>query len=149
MRTSRKYLLAATIGTASVLAMLAASTGTDSHPSPTTAGTDHDPVAFARDFYAQVLSGDPAACEVFTAEGRADFVAAMAPATSCREAVDVLGNAVGAEHLAEFTASHTYTLVSRSDDEAVVRANFGTSTDLMDLHWIDGRWRVGETSSAP
>lgn len=149
MRTSRSYTIAAALGTASVLAMLAASIGADHHPSP--AGSrraGQDPVAFARDFYAQVLSGDPTACRVFTAQGRADFVAAMAPAASCREAVDVLGNAVGAEHLAEFTAAHTYTLVSRHGDAAVVRADFGTSTDLMDLHLIDGRWRVGETTSA-
>jgi hypothetical protein len=144
MRTSQKIAAAATLGTAAAAALLAASLGASEHKA--TPPDPNDPVVFVKSFYAKVLSGESGACDTFTAAGRRDFVKDMHPAQDCGEAVQVLGNAVGPDHLFEFTRSHTYVLMSREEDAAVVRADFGETADLMDLRWIDGQWRVGKTT---
>lgn len=144
MQTSFKWPVPAVIGAAAALTCLAASVGA-TQGQPSAPKDDADPAAFARDFYVTVLSGDPAACAVFTSEGRRDFVTDMHPAADCREAVDLLGNAVGADHLGEVIGSYTYTVTSREDDLAVVRIDFGASADLMYLHRVDDEWRVGRT----
>lgn len=149
MRTSHKVIAAATLGTTTAATLVAASLGASEHKA--TPSDPNDPVVFVQAFYAKVLSGEPGACDTFTAAGRRDFVKDMHPARDCREAVQVLGNAVGPDHLFEFTRSHTYVLMSREEDAAVVRADFGATADLMDLRWVDGQWRVGKTTptSAP
>ena len=147
MRLSHRITAAAALGSAAVLAALAASLGANERGAPVAPVVDSDdPAVFVRAFYTRVLSGDPAVCPVFTGEGRRDFVADMEPAQDCREAVEILGNAVGADHLDEFTSTHTYVLVSRDAHEAVVRADFGATADLMTLHWVEGQWRVGATT---
>lgn len=107
-----------------------------------------DPVVFVENFYRAVLSGDASMCAQFTPAGEADFVADMAPAGSCAEAVSVLGNAVGPDGVEEYTATHTYLLGSRTASAATVHADFGGTADLMALELVDGQWRVGPTTKA-
>lgn len=146
MRPSHQIAAAATVSTTVAAAIIAAAFGASEHKKPVQ--DPDDPAVFAKAFYSQVLSGEPGVCAVFTAAGKRDFVADMAPAHDCAEAVQVLGNAVGPDHVHEFTRTHAYVLVSRDEESAVVRADFGATADLMDLHWIDGQWRVGKTTPA-
>lgn len=103
-----------------------------------------DAVEYVEQFYIDVLTNKDGICSSFTDAGRADFVVDMAPATSCEEAADVLGNSVG-EHVEEFTSDHIYTVDSETADAVVVRADFGNFADLMTVHWTGGRWMSGTT----
>lgn len=134
-------LTAAALPAAVALVLLTGCT-TPSTPDPAQA------VTFTERVVTDVLHGDPATCQHFTDAGRADFIADMAPATTCAEAVDVLANAIG-EHVEEFTRDHRYTVHSRTGDTVTVAADYGTYTDLFTVHWTNDTWRLGPSTRLP
>lgn len=138
---SRTTLVPAT----ALLAVFAS--GCTQGPEPTR-GSTASAVAFTEQFYYDMLSGKPGACEVFTDEGRADFVADM-QAADCESAAATLGNSIGPNNVDTFTASNTYTLEGATETTVVVRADFTAFGDLMTLEWVEGEWRVGPTRRIP